>query len=87
NQKVHITITGTRPTAVDAWKVLIAVKAYDFKEGRLQFEIYADDLTEQNVKFDWKDDRHCLITITQREGKPRSFQLIADSQQVQLGEI
>jgi hypothetical protein len=87
NKKVQIKVVANRPSAVDAWKVEIKVKAYDFKEGYLAFEVYAGDLNDQNVKFDWKDDRNCIITVEQRDGEPRKFQLIADANQVQLGEI
>jgi hypothetical protein len=87
NGKVSIAVTGNRATTVDAWKVTIAVKASTFKEGKLSFEIYADDLNEKNVKFNWQDDKNCIITIEQREDKPRTFQLIADGTQLQLGEI
>jgi hypothetical protein len=87
DKHVHITVSGTRPSALDAWKVNIAVKAYDFKEGKLEFEIYADDLSDANVKFDWNDERNCIISITQRDGEQRRFHLIADANHVQLAEI
>jgi hypothetical protein len=86
NQKVHTTVTGTRSSSVDPWKVVIDVKAFDFQKGQLKFEIYADDLTDQNVQFSWKDDETCLITFTERDDK-RVFQLLANANQVQLGQI
>ena len=86
NQKVHTVVTGTRTTSVDPWTVVIDVKAYDFQKGYLKFEIYSDDLTDKNVQFDWKDDENCLITFQERDDK-RVFQLIANANQVQLGQI
>ncbi len=87
DKNVTVTINATRPTAVDAWNVVIKVKAYSFKEGKLAFEVYADDLNDQNVKFDWSDNSNCVITVPVRDDKPRRFQLIANQDQVQVAEI
>lgn len=87
NGKAAITITANRSNVLDAFKTVITVKAYDFKEGKLQFEIAADDLNNENVKFRWIDDNNCVITIEERDKHVRSFQLIASETQVQLAEI
>jgi hypothetical protein len=87
NKKVNITVTANRTASLEPWKVQINVKAYDFKPGSLEFEIESGDINDKTVKFDWKDDRNCVISIDQPDGKPRSFQLIADAGQVQLAEI
>jgi hypothetical protein len=87
NQKVKVSISGSRSNTVDPFKVILTVKAYDFKDGRLEFEIYADDLNDQNVKFNWQDDRNCLITFKQQDGVERKFQVIADDTQVQVAEV
>jgi hypothetical protein len=87
DKNVTVTINAKRPSVVDAWSVMIKVKAYSFAEGKLAFEVYSDDLTEQNVKFDWQDNNNCIITFPVRDDKPRRFQLIANQDQVQLAEI
>jgi hypothetical protein len=87
NGKVKVTITGTRGNVFDPFKTEIAVKAYDFKEGKLSFEIMADDLNDKNVKFAWTDDNNCVISIEENDKHVRSFQLIASESQVQLAEI
>jgi len=86
NGKAHITITGKRASIADGFKVDMKVKAYDFKEGLLSFEIYADDLTAENVRFDWVDDNNCDITFDQIDNTQRSFHLIASPSQVQMAE-
>jgi hypothetical protein len=86
NQKVHTVITATRASAVDPWIVVLNVKAYDFQKGDLKFEIYADELNDQSVKFNWKDDQTCLITFTERDDK-KVFQLLVNARQLQLGQI
>ena len=87
NKKVNITIKASRVASLDPWKVEMDVKAYDFKEGHLAFELQTGDVSDKTVKFDWKDDKNCIISMNQTDGKPRTFQLIADASQVQLAEV
>ncbi len=87
NGKVNITIEAKRSSAIESWKVDLKVKAYSFKEGKLAFEIYAKDLTDENVSFDWKDDTHCTIIFKQQDNTERKFELIASSEQLQLAEM
>lgn len=87
NEKIKIDLVANRSNVLDPFKVQLSVKAYDFKEGKLTFEIMADDLNEKNVQFKWQDQNNCLIIITERDNKARTFQLIAAENQVQLGEI
>lgn len=87
NQKVNTVVTATRAGGIEPWKVDIAVKAYDFKEGHLTFELESGEISEKSVKFDWKDDKNCIISFDQPDGTPRKFQLIADNSQVQVAEV
>ncbi len=87
NGKVKIKIEAKRTTAIESWKVDMKVKAYDFKEGKLSFEIYADDLTDKNVSFDWTDDIHCNIVFKQQDNTQRKFELIASKEQLQMAEM
>ena len=87
NDKVVVKVEGKRSNLLDPFSTQIAVKAYDFKEGKLLLEIMADDLNDSNVHFKWLDDNNCLITIEQRDKSVRTFRLIADENQVQLAEI
>lgn len=87
NGKVKVKIEAHRGNVFDAFKTEMSVKAYDFKEGKLIFEIVADDLNNENVQFKWTEDNNCIITIEERDKHVRSFQLIASDSQVQLAEI
>lgn len=87
NQKVYIKITGSRSNSLDPFKTEISVKAYDLKPGKLIMEIMAPDLNSENVKFNWQDESHCTITITEQDEHTRTFQLLADANQLQLAEI
>jgi hypothetical protein len=80
-------VEGKRSNVFDPFKTKISVTAYGFKEGKLLFEIMAGDLNNENVKFIWEDDNHCLITIEERDKHVRSFRLLASENQVQLAEI
>ena len=86
NGKVNTTIKGSHQ-GIGTWKVELDVKAYSFKEGHLAFELETTDVSDKTVKFDWKDDRNCIISFGEPDGKPRTFQLIADATQVQLAEV
>ena len=87
NGKVKVKVDGKREIPFDPIKTEISVKAYDFKEGKLKFEIMADDLSKDKVKFEWEDDNNCIISIEGSDKNIRSFKLIADESQVQLAEI
>ncbi len=87
NGKAKLTINAKRASTVDAWHVEMKVKAYDFKEGQLAFEAYADDISNETVSFDWVDDNNCNITFKLKDGEERKFHLIASPTQVQMGEI
>ncbi|MES2619410.1 MAG: hypothetical protein V4615_01050 [Bacteroidota bacterium] len=85
--KVKIKVEGKRGLPLDPYKTEISVKAYDFKEGKLMFEIMAGDLNNESVKFTWEDNSNCIISIEESDKHVRSFKLFADENQVQLAEI
>jgi hypothetical protein len=87
NKKVTITVKAKQAASLEPWKVEIDVKAYDFRQGSLAFELQSGDINDKSVKFDWKDDHSCVISFEQPDGVPRTFQLLADENQVQLAEI
>lgn len=75
-----ITITGRKASSLDPYQVSLGVRAGDIPEGSLNFEIYADQLDDSNIRIDWSDQQHAIITFTQRDGEPRVFTLaVSDS--------
>ncbi len=83
-----VTVNASRAVALEPWKINLQVKAYDFKEGSLKFEIYAGELKQdENVKFEWQDENNCIISFTQSDDVVRTFKLIATKDNVQLAEI
>lgn len=87
DDQVKVSITGTRSNVFDPFRTTISVKAYNFKEGKLEFEIMADDLNSENVKYVWEDESHCVITFTERDKHVRTFRLLASPNQLQLAEV
>jgi|JI9StandDraft_1071089.scaffolds.fasta_scaffold78123_1 hypothetical protein len=87
DKQIKITILAERDLSLEPWKVKLSVQAYDFKEGSLAFQIYATDITDENVKLEWQDKYHCLITFEESDKKLRKFQLRASENQVILGEV
>ena len=84
NGKVKITITGNRTTSLEAWQVEMKVKAYNFKEDQLAFEVYANDLNNETISFNWVDGEHCSIIFKQRDDTEKKFSLTASPQQLEV---
>jgi hypothetical protein len=79
-----ITISGTKNFG-DPWQAAIKINA--FKQDRqVSTEIYADDLNEKNIKFNWTDNNHCIITINQQDDTKRTFVVEASEDKIGLME-
>ncbi len=87
DSKTVVTITGKKSSALDPYQVSLAVHSGDIPEGSLNFEVYADDLTDSNVRLDWSDAQHAVITFTQRDGEPRIFTLAVSESGVLLAPV
>jgi len=84
NAKVKINIIASRATSIESWKVEMKVKAYNFKEEQLAFEIYADDLNTETVSFNWTDEHHCSIIFKQSDGAEKKFSLTASAEELEM---
>jgi hypothetical protein len=80
--KTKVTIVGKKETPLDPFHVTLTVKSGDIPEGSLIFEIAASDLTDDNVRFDWSDPQHAIITITQTDDDKKIFKLSVSDTQV-----
>jgi len=86
NGKVKLTVEGTRSSSMDPWQVALKVKAYEFKEDQLSFEIYASDLNAETVLFNWNDEQHCTIGFKQTDNTERKFSLTVSQEHLELKE-
>jgi outer membrane biogenesis lipoprotein LolB len=67
DKEMNISIQGKRVNALDSWMLDIEM-TYKGETSRVYQEFYADDINKQNVKFEWKNNRKCMIEFTQRDG-------------------
>ncbi|HXA02876.1 MAG TPA: hypothetical protein VNW99_12855 [Cytophagaceae bacterium] len=79
-----ITISGTKNFG-DPWQTTITINAFKQKQ-QVVTEIYADGLTDKNIKFNWIDNNHCIITISQQDDTKRTFVVEATEQKIILRE-
>lgn len=87
NDNVLITVSGTKKISFDPWKIELKVKAYNFKEDHLSFEVYAKNIDSNSVHFIWQDNNNCQIVFQQSDNTARKFHLTASSEQLKLEEI
>lgn len=66
--KMIVSVSGERMTKMDPYTVSITM-THDGQDMTATTEVYADKIDESNTDFSWKDDRHCLVTFTHRDGK------------------
>jgi hypothetical protein len=66
----QIKISGSRGTSLDPFQTSIIINGYD-QSDTLMTEIYARDLTKENVLFTWSDNSKCRLTFVQQDDSKR----------------
>jgi hypothetical protein len=79
-----ISVSGTKNFG-DPWQTTIKIKAYN-QEQQVVTEIYASDLNDKNVLFNWTDNNHCSITINQQDDTHRTFVVQTSEDKISLRE-
>ena len=87
DHKTKVTIIGKKDSSADPFHVTMSVKSGDIPEGSLLFEVYADDISDKNIRFDWSDSQHAIITFTQSDGEVRIFSLAVSDTNVILAPV
>ena len=85
--KTTVKVYGKRSSSLEPFKVTTTVKSGDIPEGSLIFEIFASDLNDSNVRFDWSDSRNAVITFTQKDGELKIFRLTISDTNVILAPV
>jgi hypothetical protein len=67
DQKMKISIAASRASSLDPWMLEIEL-THAGTSSKVFQEFYANEVSSKNVSFDWKSDRVCLISLTQRDG-------------------
>lgn len=87
NGQVTLSLHGEMPMKFSPWSCTLGVKGYNAWSDSIFFEIVADEINDNNVKFDWQSDERCNIAITEKNGGKRVFNLDATPTMVHLQEI
>jgi hypothetical protein len=85
NGAANIQLLAEKPTFADPFKVNILIKSDSLSE-KAGIEIFAGDLTDENVTFRWTDDQHCTLEIEQQDGIKRSFAIVVSNNNIGLRE-
>ena len=67
-----VKISGSRVTSLDPFKAQIIFNGYN-QSDTLETEIYAKDLNDQTVLFNWTDNSMCTVTFIQQDDSKRSM--------------
>jgi len=68
----QITVSGTKNSFVDPWQTTIKISGYN-NSSEAQTEIYAGDLNNDNIIFQWENNNVCKVTIKQQDNTSRTF--------------
>lgn len=82
----QIKISGNRGTSFDPFQASIIINGFG-QSDTLMTEIYATDLNNETVKFDWKDNTTCLLTFIQQDDSKRSMTVTFSEEGNELREL
>lgn len=87
NGQVTVTINATTVGMLEPWRVTMETQGYSQAKGQVAFEVYAKELDDATVSFDWQSDDDALITFAQQDGTKRIFQLQASEKETMMTEL
>lgn len=67
--RLQIEIQGNRDGGLEPFLVEMTAKKVGLKPMVAKMEIFHDNITRENVTFDWKSNNHCIISVSHRDGK------------------
>ncbi|HVD99371.1 MAG TPA: hypothetical protein VNB90_14275 [Cytophagaceae bacterium] len=74
DQKAQIKVSGFRAIAFDPFQATIIIDGFG-QSDTLVTEIYAKDLSNETVKFDWVDEANCTLSFVQQDDSKRTMQV------------
>lgn len=84
---VKVEVQATKRTALDPFMTEIKAEGYDM-ETAVQVEVYVKEMMlGKTVTFNWKNERECIITFHEQDGKKRNFSLVFSDGQVLFAEV
>jgi hypothetical protein len=74
----NIKISGSRQTSMDPFQTSITYTGYG-QTKTVVTEVFAGDLTKENVLFSWSDNNNCSLTFIQQDDTKRTMNINFDS--------
>jgi hypothetical protein len=68
-----ITITGNK-SFMEPWDLTIAIEGKEKKDD-LKTQMYADEINNKNIIFNWQDNQSCTITFIEQDDTQRTVQI------------
>jgi hypothetical protein len=87
NGNIKIRIEGLKDELVGPWKVTMRFKVYGFEESKMEVKIYADEISDKTVSFNWQTPTECIISFKQSDDKTREFKLTASPNTLEIVSI
>jgi len=67
DQNTVITVHGEKNFTMDPWEVTFKIKNKKVDDTST-IEYYNDELTEEQISFNWTDNQHCDIELKEQDG-------------------
>lgn len=74
DKSAEIIIDGTK-AFLGPWDLTIT-KVKKGKTDQVSMEMYADDITPENIRFIWNDNNTCTLSFTERDNTIRNLEVI-----------
>lgn len=68
DKEMKIVLSASRSSSLDPWMVEIEL-SHAGKNTKVFQEFYAEEVSKNNVSFDWQSNTECIIHLTQRDGE------------------
>jgi predicted metalloprotease len=81
-----VKVSGKRVMSVDPFQTSIIINGFD-QSDTLMTEIYARNLTAENVLFDWKETNQCILTFIQQDDTKRTMVITYSTEGNSLREV
>jgi hypothetical protein len=75
---ITLSVAAIRQSSLDPWKTTLKAEGSSLK-GEITFELYAGDVSYENISFGWDKEGNCLITFTQQDDTKRIFEFAPNS--------
>ena len=81
-----IKVSGKRTTSLDPFQANIVISGFE-QSDTLVTEIYAKDLTKENVLIVWPDNNSCALTFVQQDDSKRTLNIRFSQEGNSLNEV